>query len=142
MPPPWHLLEERPRLPRATPSGGQGDDIVGRWGAAFGGQGVEGLGWCRSCGKWRTLCFKRNDWECGRCFNHNYANKRTCTRCGRTRSAFQIRPDGLDSDGKVVDKNRVCASHQCPIIQCFKPFDWQCSCGNHNYAHKTVLSGI
>ena len=109
---------------------------------AFGGQGVEGLGWCRSCWKWRALCFQRNDWECERCHNHNYANKRACTRCGFLRSAFQIRPDGLDTNGKKVDKSRVCASHQCPIIECFKPFDWMCSCGNHNYAGKTVPSGI
>ena len=124
-PPPPHLRRSPPQPPRAS-----------------GGQGVEGLGWCRSCRKWRTECFQRNDWECERCDNHNYANKRTCTRCGLRRSAFQIRPDGLDTDGKKVDKRRVCASHQCPIIECFKPFDWMCSCGNHNYAGKTVLSGI
>ena len=108
---------------------------------AFGGQGVEGQGWCWSCSKWRNECFQRYDWECERCQNHNYANKQVCSRCGLGRSAFQIYPDGFGSDGKKVDIGRVCASHQCPMLECFKPFDWMCSCGGHNFASKTVLGG-
>jgi len=108
---------------------------------AFGGQGVEGIGWCRSCAKWRSECFQRYDWECERCGNHNYATKRACMRCGDGRSAFQIYPDGTGSDGKKVDIDRVCASHQCPMLECFLPFDWMCWCGSHNFSSKMVLSG-
>lgn len=31
--------------------------------------------WCESCGTWKSICFKNNDWECPWCGNHNYARK-------------------------------------------------------------------
>ena len=33
------------------------------------------IGWCGGCYCWRTKCFRRYDWACPDCGNHNYARK-------------------------------------------------------------------
>ena len=46
--------------------------------------------WCISCQMWRSHCWKNNDWECPSCFNHNFARKQNCMRCGlRSRQSSQ-----------------------------------------------------
>ena len=42
-------------------------------------------GWCTSCRKPRTECWKANDWECPYCGNHNYARRQVVA------AAFQCR---------------------------------------------------
>ena len=32
-------------------------------------------GWCRGCSCWREDCFRKYDWACPTCGNHNYARK-------------------------------------------------------------------
>ena len=97
-------------------------------------EGRELRGWCQSCGKWRSQCFRRWDWACPACENHNYANRQMCARCGQARHVGQLSQMG---SGRL-DWSSVCSSHGCPMFMCFKPFDWLCSCGNHNYASKKV----
>lgn len=94
------------------------------------GKGSGTQGWCRSCRNWRSQCFKRNDWICWRCDNHNFAGKKKCNRCKEARHAETFVPD---SD---FDLSRPCGTCQCPMLQCYKPWDWMCSCGNHNYANR------
>ena len=38
--------------------------------------------------------------------------------------------------------HRVCASHQVPMRECFRPYDWLCKCGAHNYEGKEVLRRV
>ena len=37
------------------------------------------VAWCDSCGKWRSECWMKNDWECPWCKNHNYARKQVAS---------------------------------------------------------------
>ena len=97
-------------------------------------EGRELRGWCSSCYKWRAQCFRRWDWACPTCENHNYANRQQCARCGQARHAGQLLQEGSGN----LDWSSICSSHGCPMFMCFKPFDWLCSCGNHNFASKMV----
>ena len=102
---------------------------------ALGAHGRDLEGWCDSCGKWRRECFRRWDWACPTCANHNYAKRQQCVRCGQARYCGQVIQLGRSGE---LDMSLVCSSHGCPRYACFKPFDWLCSCGNHNFASKRV----
>ena len=93
--------------------------------------GSELQGWCNTCWKWRSDCFKRYDWICRKCDNHNYARKSKC-HCGAPRPFEQYLPDVI---GNSFDLHRHCSSCQRPMYRCFRPRDWLCPvCGSHCYA--------
>ena len=97
------------------------------------GDSLEYRGWCITCKKPRSECFRRFDWSCHVCRNHNYANRKCCYGCGTLRPAFQY--TGNETDAQM---SRTCPSHDCPLSACFKVYDWLCSCGQHNFAKKKV----
>ena len=96
--------------------------------------GSERRGWCKSCNKYRSDCFKWHDWICYFCGNHNYAQKVECWRRSRERPTETY-------TGSKFNLSRGCPSHRCPMSECFKLFDWLCRCGGHNFAGKEDSDG-
>ena len=101
-----------------------------------GADGSELCGWCSSCNRPRSKCFQRSDWACFWCDYHNFASRSYCKSCDRPRVSETYVPGG------GFQLHRVCASHQVPMRECFRPYDWLCKCGAHNYEGKEVLRRV
>jgi hypothetical protein len=97
---------------------------------------VERIGWCGSCGTWRTDCFKSGDWLCRRCDNHNYAVKMVCGRCRKMKQGEQHLPS------QPMDMMTWCPTCACRRSVCYKIGDWMCVCGNHNYGAREAFRWV
>ena len=73
---------------------------------------------------------KSGDWNCPKCKNHNFANKKVCNRTGCEEPKPRGGGRGRDSRGQrsFGDSN-------------MKPGDWNCpKCKNHNFAKREVCN--
>lgn len=71
--------------------------------------------------------FQVGDWMCS-CGNHNYASREQCGRCGISKAEGDVTAQGGGAMGGFAGLPGVPAN--------FRPGDWMCPCGNHNYASR------
>ena len=72
--------------------------------------------------------FRPGDWHCPGCRNHNFARQSACRQCGIPRPI----------DGGMGHLSggygRPHADPAGALPPNFRPGDWLCNCGNHNFA--------
>jgi len=71
--------------------------------------------------------FRPGDWMCN-CGNHNYASRAACVKCG-TQKAVVL--GGMGGFGMGIGGRNL------NLPPNFRPGDWICKCGNHNYHSRT-----
>ncbi|RWW08041.1 hypothetical protein GW17_00028545, partial [Ensete ventricosum] len=70
---------------------------------------------------------RQGDWDCRSCRHHNFSWRDSCQQCGN------LRPTTGDlSDYAGLGRPSVGFS-----VPSFRPGDWKCSCGGHNFASRT-----
>ncbi|CAD5172097.1 unnamed protein product [Musa acuminata subsp. malaccensis] len=70
---------------------------------------------------------RQGDWDCRSCQHHNFSWRDSCQQCGN------LRPSTGDlSDYAGLGRSSVGFS-----VPSFRPGDWNCSCGGHNFASRT-----
>ncbi len=78
---------------------------------------------------------KSGDWNCPKCKNHNFANKKVCNRTGCEEPKPRGGGRGRDSRGHKSDKIRGFSDSN------MKPGDWNCpKCKNHNFAKREICN--
>ena len=95
-------------------------------------RGNEQRGRGRKFGGDRDSNMKPGDWNCPKCKNHNYANKKVCNRTG----CEEPKPRGRG--GNRHSRGHRSSNSSGPRDSNMKPGDWICpSCKNHNFASRT-----
>ena len=83
-------------------------------------------------GGFRDSNMKPGDWNCPKCKNHNYANKKVCNRTGCEEPKPRGGGGGRNSRGHRSSNSGGFRDSN------MKPGDWTCpSCSNHNFASRT-----
>ena len=78
---------------------------------------------------------KSGDWNCPKCKNHNFANKKVCNRTGCEEPKPRGGGRGRDSRGHNSNKIRGFSDSN------MKPGDWNCpKCKNHNFAKRDICN--
>lgn len=117
-----------PKMGGAAPGKGGGFGGYGKglsYGGGAKGGGAKGGGAPRSGG---ALTMRPGDWCCPQCYNHNYADKMACFRCGVPKIPHMHGSGGYSMMGKG---GYGYGSER-------RPGDWKCyGCGNNNYASRT-----
>ena len=95
-------------------------------------RGNEQWGRGRKFGGDRASSMKPGDWNCPKCKNHNYANKKVCNRTG----CEEPKPRG--GGGNRNSRGHRSSNSGGSRDSNMKPGDWICpSCKNHNFASRT-----
>jgi len=76
--------------------------------------------------------FRPGDWMC-KCGNHNYASKASCGKCGLGKDQGDLSNLGVLAGLGMPGMGAGIPAH---APAGFRPGDWICTCGNHNYAKR------
>ena len=73
--------------------------------------------------------FRPGDWTCKACNAHNFRSRNTCFSCNGPK------PDGAGGDAAGGAGGGAGGNASASFD--FKPGDWTCSCGQHNFRRRT-----
>jgi hypothetical protein len=77
--------------------------------------------------------FRPGDWMC-KCGNHNYSNKSMCVKCQSSKDQGDLSNLGVLAGLGMGGMGNPGVPQHAP--NGFRPGDWLCKCGNHNYAKR------
>ena len=73
--------------------------------------------------------FRPGDWNCESCKAHNFRSRNTCFSCNAPK------PQGAGGDAAAAGGGGGGGGGNASFD--FKPGDWTCSCGQHNFRRRT-----